>query len=71
LKLSDGSSGVPLTQRRKSAQGRARPTTCRWELEETVVESIENNVEAFLGMLRGDNTGKMIVTLPAQAAVGN
>jgi NADPH-dependent curcumin reductase CurA len=39
--------------------------------EETVVDGIENNVEAFLGMLRGDNTGKMIVTLPAQAAVGN
>ncbi|ATW52054.1 NADP-dependent oxidoreductase [Streptomyces peucetius] len=39
--------------------------------EETVVEGIENNVEAFLGMLRGDNTGKMIVTLPARAAVDN
>ncbi|MFH8492646.1 NADP-dependent oxidoreductase [Streptomyces coeruleorubidus] len=39
--------------------------------EETVVEGIENNVEAFLGMLRGDNTGKMIVTLPAQPAVDN
>lgn len=31
---------------------------------ETVVEGIENNFEAFLGVLRGDNTGKMIVTLP-------
>ena len=30
---------------------------------ETVVEGIENNLEAFLGVLRGDNTGKMIVTL--------
>ncbi|MET7679751.1 NADP-dependent oxidoreductase [Streptomyces sp. NPDC005423] len=28
---------------------------------ETVVEGIENNVEAFLGQLRGENTGKMIV----------
>ncbi|MFD0251985.1 NADP-dependent oxidoreductase [Streptomyces sp. NPDC048232] len=28
---------------------------------ETVVEGIENNLEAFLGVLRGDNTGKMIV----------
>jgi NADPH-dependent curcumin reductase CurA len=28
---------------------------------ETVVEGIENNVEAFLGMLRGENIGKMIV----------
>ncbi|MER7187607.1 NADP-dependent oxidoreductase [Streptomyces hyaluromycini] len=31
--------------------------------DETVVEGIENNVEAFLGVLRGDNTGKMIVKL--------
>ncbi|MGP4004031.1 NADP-dependent oxidoreductase [Streptomyces sp. 8N706] len=30
---------------------------------ETVVEGIENGVEAFLGMLRGENTGKMIVAL--------
>ncbi|MER5181271.1 NADP-dependent oxidoreductase [Streptomyces sp. NPDC002896] len=30
---------------------------------ETVVEGIENNLEAFLGVLRGDNTGKMIVAL--------
>jgi NADPH-dependent curcumin reductase CurA len=29
---------------------------------ETVVEGIENNVEAFLGVLRGDNTGKMVVS---------
>jgi NADPH-dependent curcumin reductase CurA len=28
---------------------------------ETVVEGIENNLEAFLGVLRGDNVGKMIV----------
>ncbi|GAA2504377.1 NADP-dependent oxidoreductase [Streptomyces thermolineatus] len=32
--------------------------------DETVVEGIENNVEAFLGMLRGENTGKMVVSLP-------
>jgi NADPH-dependent curcumin reductase CurA len=31
---------------------------------ETVVTGIENNAEAFLGMLRGENTGKMIVELP-------
>jgi NADPH-dependent curcumin reductase CurA len=31
---------------------------------ETVVTGIEQNLEAFLGMLRGDNTGKMIVSLP-------
>ncbi|MFJ9035983.1 NADP-dependent oxidoreductase [Streptomyces sp. NPDC102406] len=30
---------------------------------ETVVEGIENNLEAFLGVLRGDNTGKMVVKL--------
>ncbi|ARF55189.1 NADP-dependent oxidoreductase [Streptomyces gilvosporeus] len=30
---------------------------------ETVVPGIENGVEAFLGMLRGENTGKMIVSL--------
>ncbi|MER7396302.1 NADP-dependent oxidoreductase [Streptomyces sp. NPDC000151] len=32
---------------------------------ETFVEGIENGVEAFLGMLRGENTGKMVVSLPA------
>ncbi|TJZ55674.1 NADP-dependent oxidoreductase [Streptomyces piniterrae] len=30
---------------------------------ETKVTGIENGVEAFLGMLRGENTGKMIVSL--------
>ncbi|MFF4540711.1 NADP-dependent oxidoreductase [Streptomyces aureus] len=30
---------------------------------ETVVEGIENNLEAFFGVLRGDNIGKMIVKL--------
>jgi NADPH-dependent curcumin reductase CurA len=30
---------------------------------ETVVEGIENGVDAFLGLLRGENTGKMIVSL--------
>jgi NADPH-dependent curcumin reductase CurA len=32
--------------------------------QETVVTGIERNVDAFLGVLRGDNTGKMIVALP-------
>ncbi|WP_248959078.1 NADP-dependent oxidoreductase [Sphaerisporangium perillae] len=36
----------------------------RLRYHETFVEGIENNVEAFLGMLRGENTGKMIVSLP-------
>ncbi|GAA4109730.1 NADP-dependent oxidoreductase [Streptomyces sp. NPDC048491] len=34
---------------------------------ETVVEGIENGVDAFLGMLRGQNTGKMVVSLGKQA----
>lgn len=29
--------------------------------EETIVDGIENTVEAFLGMMRGRNTGKMLV----------
>ncbi|HEX2312881.1 MAG TPA: NADP-dependent oxidoreductase [Thermomonospora sp.] len=32
--------------------------------EETVVDGIENAVDAFLGMLKGANTGKMLVRLP-------
>ncbi|WNI15378.1 NADP-dependent oxidoreductase [Actinacidiphila sp. ITFR-21] len=31
---------------------------------ETVLTGIERNVDAFLGMLRGENTGKMLVALP-------
>ncbi|MFH8485903.1 NADP-dependent oxidoreductase [Streptomyces longisporoflavus] len=31
--------------------------------DETFVEGVENGVDAFLGMLRGENTGKMIVSL--------
>jgi NADPH-dependent curcumin reductase CurA len=31
--------------------------------EETIVDGIENAPSAFIGMLRGDNTGKMIVRL--------
>ncbi|WP_329116867.1 NADP-dependent oxidoreductase [Streptomyces sp. NBC_01465] len=30
---------------------------------ETVVEGIENGAEAFLGLMRGENTGKMLVSL--------
>lgn len=33
--------------------------------EETVMEGIDNAVDAFLGMMRGVNTGKMLVRLPA------
>ena len=32
--------------------------------DQTTVSGLENAPEAFLGLLRGDNTGKMIVTLP-------
>ncbi|MGP2439816.1 NADP-dependent oxidoreductase [Streptomyces sp. JW3] len=35
----------------------------RLKYRETVVEGIENNLDAFFGVLRGDNTGKMIVKL--------
>ncbi|MFK4148226.1 NADP-dependent oxidoreductase [Streptomyces sp. NPDC004065] len=35
----------------------------RLKYRETVVEGVENTLEAFLGVLRGDNTGKMIVKL--------
>jgi NADPH-dependent curcumin reductase CurA len=30
---------------------------------ETVVEGIDQAVEAFRGLLRGENTGKMVVTV--------
>ncbi|MEU1848682.1 NADP-dependent oxidoreductase [Streptomyces sp. NPDC019990] len=45
--------------------GEVAPWVASGELKyrETVVEGIENNLEAFLGVLRGDNTGKMIVKL--------
>ncbi len=36
----------------------------RLQARETVVDGIESAVEAFLGLLRGDNTGKMVVRLP-------
>ncbi|MEU5974118.1 NADP-dependent oxidoreductase [Streptomyces sp. NPDC047315] len=32
--------------------------------DETVVEGIEHGFDAFIGMLRGENTGKMVVSLP-------
>jgi NADPH-dependent curcumin reductase CurA len=35
----------------------------RIKYRETVVEGIENAPEAFIGLLRGDNTGKMLVKL--------
>ncbi|CAM5567447.1 hypothetical protein SNARM312S_04137 [Streptomyces narbonensis] len=35
----------------------------RHEHRETFVDGIESGVDAFLGLLRGDNTGKMIVSV--------
>ncbi|MGI5443068.1 NADP-dependent oxidoreductase [Streptomyces shenzhenensis] len=35
----------------------------RLKYRETVVQGIENSLDAFLGVLRGDNTGKMLVKL--------
>jgi NADPH-dependent curcumin reductase CurA len=32
-------------------------------VRETFVDGLENAPEAFLGLLRGDNTGKMVVRL--------
>jgi len=37
----------------------------RLRYQETVVEGVENAVDGFLGLLRGENTGKMIVKLRA------
>jgi len=45
------------------------PQAAKWlrdgelRAEETVVEGVENSVEAFLGLLRGANTGKMLIKL--------
>ncbi len=41
------------------APGWVREGRLQWR--ETVVDGIENAVEAFLGLLRGDNVGKMLV----------
>jgi NADPH-dependent curcumin reductase CurA len=49
--------------------GQALPELTKWHLEgrlrcrETVAEGIENAVSAFLGMLRGENTGKQLVRI--------
>jgi NADPH-dependent curcumin reductase CurA len=45
------------------------PQAAKWlrdgelRAEETVVEGVENSVDAFLGLLRGANTGKMLIKL--------
>ncbi|MEU2507054.1 NADP-dependent oxidoreductase [Streptomyces sp. NPDC007863] len=41
----------------------ARLRSGELKYRETFAEGIENGVDAFLGLLRGDNTGKMIVSL--------
>jgi hypothetical protein len=38
----------------------------RIKYEETVVEGIDRAVTAFLGLFRGDNTGKMVVKIGAE-----
>lgn len=35
--------------------------------DETIVEGIENSVDAFLDMMRGANTGKMLVRITPEA----
>jgi NADPH-dependent curcumin reductase CurA len=35
----------------------------RLQVRETVVEGLEHAPEAFIGLLRGDNIGKMIVRI--------
>ncbi len=39
----------------------------RIRFRETVVDGIDNAVDAFLGLLRGDNVGKMLVRIPGSA----
>ena len=36
----------------------------RVAVDETVLDGFENIVDAFIGVLRGDNTGKMVVRVP-------
>lgn len=40
----------------------------RIALDETVVDGIENTVDAFLSMMRGANTGKMVVRVGGESA---
>ena len=35
--------------------------------DETVVDGIDNAVDAFLGLMRGENTGKMVVRVSPAA----
>ena len=59
------SSSATTTTSSRSSSRRSAGWLASGELKyrETVVEGIENDLEAFLGVLRGDNTGKMIVSL--------
>ena len=40
----------------------------RIAFDETVVDGIENTVDAFLSMMRGANTGKMVVRVGGESA---
>jgi NADPH-dependent curcumin reductase CurA len=42
----------------------ARLASGELKYDETVVEGIEHGYDAFAGLLRGENTGKMVVSLP-------
>ncbi|WP_112141624.1 NADP-dependent oxidoreductase [Glycomyces dulcitolivorans] len=50
---------------REEMESRLVPLLQRGEIvsDETIVDGFENTVSAFLGMLRGENTGKMLVRL--------
>jgi NADPH-dependent curcumin reductase CurA len=39
----------------------------RMAYDETVLDGIEHTLDAFLGLLRGDNTGKMVVRVTTPA----
>ena len=50
----------PRVRPRMAATGSA---TGELQYRETFVDGIENTLDAFLGVLRGENTGKMVVKL--------
>ncbi|OON76649.1 NADP-dependent oxidoreductase [Streptomyces tsukubensis] len=58
-----------LVQDHADLQGQFIEDVSRWvrsgdlKYRETVVRGVDNGVEAFLGLMRGENTGKMIVDL--------
>ena len=55
------SRSVPDPGCRASGTGRIR--TGQVQVNETIVDGLERAPEAFLGMLRGENLGKMVVRI--------